>query len=62
MLVLRRSSIRQEAQLSKYGGSWLGTTALCINGKGLEREAGSGGGNGLSVEERVIPGTKQQIL
>ena len=42
------------AGLSKYGGRWLATTTMCVEGKG-ESKVGCGGENGLSVLERDIP-------
>ena len=58
MLISSRSVIWQWAELSKCGGGWLATAAVCVEEKG-GREVGSGGGNGLFVNRRDITGTKQ---
>ena len=51
MLILNRSAIWQEAELSKCGGGWLSTAAVCVEGK-VEREVGSRGGNRLCTRKR----------
>ena len=58
-LILSRSAVRQEADMSKCGGDWLATAVVCVERKEVRD---GDGGNGLFVHERDITRNKTQQI